>query len=281
MCGEHIVSSVVPTDAAAVEPLANDDVGASSTEDSSPTACRRPSVGGRTGFDARELQHELRNALTAAAGYAQWLDRRSTSWTDERERRALGAIRQGIERACHLLQDDWGHKHGPHLELRQLVAEAVSQVPPLRIGDVVIRVLAEEPLVGRWDSEQIVEVLVNLLDNAVKYSPPDTPIVIEIAREADQARITVRDRGIGIDAEDLNAIFDGHRTELARTVAEGSGIGLRLCRRLVHAEGGQIGVTSLPGSGSAFWVTLPLGEGSLTPTSERPGGCEDQIGPLS
>jgi signal transduction histidine kinase len=224
-------------------------------------AHRNASSGGPTGFDDRELRHELRNALTAAAGYAQWLERRSTSWTDERERRALEAIRQGIERAWHLLEDDWGHKHGPHLELRQLVAEAVSQVPPLRIGDVVVRILAEEPLVGRWDSEQIVEVLANLLDNAVKYSPPGTPIVIEIAREADQARITVRDRGIGIDDKDLNAIFEGHRTELARAVAEGSGIGLRLCHRLVHAEGGRIGVTSHPGNGSAFWMTLPLAAG--------------------
>jgi signal transduction histidine kinase len=266
VCGEQIVSSVIQTDDAAAEPLAIDDSGAVSTEDRSASSGRRPSAGGPTGFDARELRHELRNSLTAAAGYAQWLERRSTSWTDERERRALEAIGQGIGRAWHLLEDDWGHKHGPHLELRQLVAEAVSQVPPSRLADVVVRILAEEPLVGGWDSEQIVEVLVNLLDNAVKYSPPGTPIVIEIAREADQARITVRDRGIGIDDKDLAAIFDGHRTDLARTVAEGSGIGLRLCHRLVHAEGGRIGVTSHPGSGSAFWVTLPLATESMTAT---------------
>jgi signal transduction histidine kinase len=266
VCDVQIVSSVIQTDDAAVETLANADGRVVSTQDRSATAGQRPSAGGLTGFDARELRHELRNALTAAAGYAQWLGRRSTSWADERERRALEAIRQGIERAWHLLQDDWGHTHGPHLELRQLVAEAVSQGPPLRIGDVVIRILAEEPLVGRWDSEQIVEVLVNLLDNAVKYSPPGTPIVVEIGREADRARITVRDRGIGIDDKDVAVIFDGHRTELARTVAEGSGIGLRLSRRLVHAEGGRIGVTSQPGSGSAFWGTLPLATESTTAT---------------
>jgi K+-sensing histidine kinase KdpD len=70
--------------------------------------------------------------------------------------------------------------------------------------------------------------------------------------------VVVRDQGIGIETHDLDAIFAGYRTELARLVSSGSGVGLGLSRRLVEAEGGQLGVSSRPGRGSAFWVDLPI-----------------------
>jgi signal transduction histidine kinase len=219
----------------------------------------------------QELRHELRNALTAALGYAAWLRRRSSRWTDQRDRHALEVVHSGLRLASRLVQENHAAETRTHSDLRQVAAIAVSQVPPPRLGDVVVNCLTELPLVGRWDQERLVQVLNNLLGNAVKYSPGGTPIVVEIARLGDRGRILVRDRGIGIEAQDLDVIFEGHRTELGRLVSSGSGIGLGLSRRLVEAEGGQLGVSSSPGSGSAFWVDLPL-----TPPSGLPSARSRQ-----
>jgi signal transduction histidine kinase len=186
------------------------------------------------------------------------LRRRSSRWTDQRDRHALEVVHSGLRLASRLVQENHAAETRTHSDLRQVAAIAVSQVPPPRLGDVVVNCLTELPLVGRWDQERLVQVLINLLGNAVKYSPGGTPIVVEIARLGDRGRILVRDRGIGIEAQDLDVIFEGHRTELGRLVSSGSGIGLGLSRRLVEAEGGQLGVSSSPGSGSAFWVDLPL-----------------------
>lgn len=209
-------------------------------------------------LDFTELRHELRNALMTASGYAQRLQQRSETWADEDDRRALDALRDSLRHACHLLKDDEGSQPVRSLEPRQIVAEAFPQVPVSRITDVVTRIGTEQPLVGCWNHDRIVQILANLLGKAGKYLQPGTPIVIEITCEADQARITIQDCGIGIDAEDLDTIFGGHRTETAGIVAEDSGLGLQIRRRLVQAEGRQMGATSQPGVGSSFWGTLPL-----------------------
>jgi light-regulated signal transduction histidine kinase (bacteriophytochrome) len=206
----------------------------------------------------QELRHELRNALTAAIGYTALLRRRSALWTNPRDRRAVEAVHVSLRHASRLVQDGPDAELRESCSLRQLAAGAVTQVPPLRADDIVFNILTEDPLVGRWNAERIVQVLINLLDNAVKYSPAGTPIVVEIEQRSNWGRLVVRDQGIGIEAEDLDAIFQGHRTELARLVSSGSGIGLGLSRRLIEAEGGQLGVSSQAGVGSEFWLDLPL-----------------------
>jgi two-component system, OmpR family, sensor histidine kinase MprB len=117
-------------------------------------------------------------------------------------------------------------------------------------------------MIGCGHPEQIVQVLANLLDNAIKYSLPGTPIEVETCRIRDGARdwalITVRDHGIGIDREATEVVFSGYRTAAACRTAPGSGLGLELSRRLVEAEGGQLWVTGMPGCGSTFYARLPL-----------------------
>jgi signal transduction histidine kinase len=218
----------------------------------------QPTETGSAQFADQELRHELRNALTAAIGYSAWLRRRSSQWADQRDRRAFEVIDSSLRLASRLVQDVRAAEPRERRDLRLVVAEAVSHVPPLRFGDVVVTILTEEPLVGEWDPERIMQTFINVLGNAVKYSPDGTPIVVEIARHGDRARVAVRDQGIGIEAKDVEAIFGGYRTELARLIGPGSGIGLGLSRRLIEAEGGLLGVSSRPGVGSEFWVELPL-----------------------
>ncbi len=206
----------------------------------------------------QELRHELRNALTAAIGYTSWLRRRSALWTNQRDRRALEAVQVSLRHASRLIQEKPVGESRACCSLRRLAALAVQHVPPLRIDDVVFNLLTRDPLVGRWNAERIVQVLINVLDNAVKYSPAGTPIVVEIARHSNWGRLIIRDQGIGIEPSDLEAIFEGRRTELAQLVSSGSGIGLGLSRRLIEAEGGHLGVSSKGGIGSEFWLELPL-----------------------
>lgn len=214
------------------------------------------------GLADRELRHELRNALAAAVGYASWLRQRADGWESERDRHALDVIQASLRRACRLLWPAIEQEKRPesreHPDLRGLVVVAVSQVPPQRFGDIVVRILTADPLAGDWDDEQITQVLINLLGNAVKYSPCGSPIVVELGRCGDRARVVVRDQGIGIAQQDRDAIFKGHRSQRAREVSEGSGIGLRLSRRLIEAHGGELGVVDQQDAGSAFWFELPL-----------------------
>jgi signal transduction histidine kinase len=214
--------------------------------------------------DLHELRHEVGNALTVASAYAQRLLRRLPAGADAGDREALQAIREGIERAMHLLDRaeaaSAARAPAPNgSDLRVLVARARLEAPIQRREDVKVEVLDSGPLAGDWDDERVVQVIVNLLLNAAKYSAPGTAVGVEVGRFGPVAHVVVRDKGIGIAAGDQEVIFNGYRTDAARRVAPGSGIGLRVSRRLAEEQGGRLWVTSAPGAGSAFFFALPLG----------------------
>jgi len=116
------------------------------------------------------------------------------------------------------------------------------------------------PLLIEADAARLTQVLGNLLDNASKYSPPDTEIHVSVHDEQSELLIRVKDRGVGIAASHLDRVFDMFaQTDGARALRSGGlGIGLALARRLVHMHGGTITVSSQgPGRGSEFVVRLP------------------------
>jgi signal transduction histidine kinase len=114
-----------------------------------------------------------------------------------------------------------------------------------------------------FDSPRIEQVLSNLLENAARYSPPDTPITVEVSRNAARVRISVRDRGPGVAPSEQARIFERFVRGAAAKAAGGLGIGLYLCRVIVERHGGTIGVDSTPAAGAAagacFWFELPFG----------------------
>ncbi len=236
-----------------------------------PAALRSTATQGQTVAPAaalvaeelRELCHEVGNALTTASGYAQFLLRRLPAWADERDRRALQGIVDSVDRACRLVhgRPPGGAASRPVQDLAALLERVSSEVPPGRWPDLRVRCV-DGPLLGRWDPERLEQVLVNLIANAAKYSPPGTPIEIEASRLEHRgwARVVVRDHGIGIEEGALEAIFAGRRTARARKTAPVSGVGLRLSRRLVEAEGGLLWAMNVPGGGSALYLELPLDE---------------------
>jgi two-component system sensor histidine kinase KdpD len=101
------------------------------------------------------------------------------------------------------------------------------------------------------------QALVNILDNALKYSPPDALIEINVAQTQHTVNIEVCDRGMGIPTEDLERVFDKfYRVQRPESVS-GTGLGLAICKGIIEAHGGSIRAENRPGGGTIFRLTLP------------------------
>lgn len=141
---------------------------------------------------------------------------------------------------------------GSVLELYEIVAEEKQ---------LSLTMAAPEGLTIEADRVRIQQVLANLLDNAVKYTPAGGRVELKVAPEGNEAVITVRDTGPGIPAEDLPRIWDRlYRGDKSRN-EKGLGLGLSLVKAVVHAHGGTADVSSQPGAGAVFTVRLPRRQG--------------------
>jgi signal transduction histidine kinase len=147
------------------------------------------------------------------------------------------------------------------VELEPLVLEALEAGARRAQGTgVTVRADALEPAAVLGDAGALRRALGNLVDNAVKYTPAGGKVELSLLAGQGQARIVVRDTGIGIDSADAARIFDPFvRLDAARSRdAGGAGLGLALVRAIVDAHGGAISVDSAPGAGSRFTISLPL-----------------------
>ena len=113
-------------------------------------------------------------------------------------------------------------------------------------------------LVALADPDRLRQVLLDLIENAHKYSPDGTPVTVRLAQAEAMAVVEVVDQGIGIPPEDLPKVFDRFHRAANATVSSGSGLGLSIVQLLVEAMGGTVEVTSQLGQGSTFSVRLPL-----------------------
>ena len=134
-----------------------------------------------------------------------------------------------------------------------------AEIAQLQSGRVINLHVPAGAVLGSGDSVKLERVVANLLSNAAKFSEPDTPIDLELRAEGDIVELAVEDRGIGIEADDAEHIFDRfHQLEAGSTrSAGGFGIGLSLARHFVEAHGGTISLSSIPGEGSRFTVRVP------------------------
>jgi len=113
---------------------------------------------------------------------------------------------------------------------------------------------------AEFDPERIEQVLVNLIDNAIKFADPESKIRIDAEEDHHDVTVSVKDHGIGIPAENLETIFDKFSTVPSSGrdgKAEGTGLGLAICRAIVEAHGGRIWAESVKGVSSTFFFTLP------------------------
>ncbi len=141
------------------------------------------------------------------------------------------------------------------LDLVELARQAVAEARQQASGLIEVTVTGVEALPGRWDRDRLMQVIANLLSNAVQFGEMQ-PVVVTTARTGDLARISVRDRGIGIAPADHGRIFE-RCVRLSRG-SGGMGLGLWIARELCEAMGGAVIVDSEVGRGSTFTVTLPV-----------------------
>jgi PAS domain S-box-containing protein len=142
-------------------------------------------------------------------------------------------------------------------DLAAAVREVVDTFAELARGaGVVLEVLAPDPVIGSWDRLRVDQIVQNLVANAIKYAP-DAPVTITVDRQAEIPTITVRDRGPGIPPGDLERIFEPYERGEPGPHRGGLGLGLYVVRLNAAAHGGEVRVTSTPGDGAQFVVTLP------------------------
>lgn len=215
-----------------------------------------------------DASHELRTPLTLVQGYLQSTLRRGSNLT-EPQREALEVASSEAERTIHLLQDlldlaraDSGYLHF-QLEsfvLDDLVVEVVGMAEQFSDHSISIEA-GTQPIEVRADPNRLRQVLINLIDNAMKYSDPGTPITLRIERTVETVLIQVHDRGYGIPLQQQTRIFERfYRVDEARSRSTGgSGLGLAIVKTLVEGMDGSVTVRSKLGEGSIFTVILPSG----------------------
>lgn len=224
------------------------------------------------------LAHELRNPLAPMRTAVALLNRAGPA--EPALERALTVIDRQVVHMSRLVDDlldvsrlsrgELRLQRGP-TRLDAVIESALEQTQPI-IAQQRQHIRLEglqEPIEIEADAVRLTQVVGNLLNNAAKYSPPDTEILLTVSREGDEVVIAVRDRGVGIPAEQLQRVFDLFaQTDSARALSRGGlGIGLALARQLVVLHGGTITASSPgPGLGSEFVVRLP----GLPPLTQPP-----------
>lgn len=218
------------------------------------------------------VSHELRTPLTIVQGYLQSIQRRSDNLT-EIQREALDISISEARLTIRLLQDllclaraDDGYLpyHLENLILNDVAAEVVKMAD--RFNDREIRLEAEAEIISVYaDPDRLQQVLVNLVENAVKYSHPSTPVVVKLEQTETEAIAHVCDRGPGIPLQQQARIFERfYRLDESRNRAiGGSGLGLSLVKTFTEGMGGTVAVISCAGEGSTFTIRLPATTQSL------------------
>jgi two-component system sensor histidine kinase KdpD len=213
------------------------------------------------------ISHDLRTPLVSITGALSSLQEDDIELDEATRRSLVENAREEAERLNRLV--------GNLLDMTRIEAGALKVASePCDVQDVIGAAL--EPLDDRLRSRSLTidvpldlplvpmdfvmmaQVLVNLLDNALKYSPADAPIEVWTRVDGSEARIQVADRGVGIPPDDLERVFDKfYRVQHPGHVI-GTGLGLSICRGIVEAHGGRIWANNREGGGTIVTITLPL-----------------------
>lgn len=213
------------------------------------------------------VTHDLRSPLTAILLATRSLLRREETRPFSSTIERIERSGRRIESITHLLLDCTRARLGTGIpvvrgpvDLRALCHEVVEEVRLSAPG----RILQEDytgELRGQWDGARVAQVLSNLLQNALKYSPPDTPIWLQAAAQGESVRVEVHNLGAPIPRELLPRLFDPFQAgpQTKETVKASLGLGLYIVREIVRAHGGTITVRSEADTGTRFCFTLPRG----------------------
>ncbi|MHC1698218.1 MAG: two-component system histidine kinase PnpS [Geobacteraceae bacterium] len=216
------------------------------------------------------VSHELRTPVSVIKGYAETILSEGQNLPPEKLVQFIEVIHSHAERLAHLISD--------LLTLSRIESGAIPLEPvPVSILSAVNRVthLLEQKALSKQvsltktdalatlpdiqaDPDKLEQILINLLDNAIKFTPAGGTVTVDAADLGDRVRIDVKDSGIGIPSKDIPRIFERfYRVDTARSrELGGTGLGLSIVKHIVQAHGGSVAVESTPGAGSIFSFTL-------------------------
>ena len=212
-----------------------------------------------------DVSHELRTPLTVIKGnvdlmrHMKKLDEESLSSIDQE----AGRLTRLVGGLLLLTQAESGKLtlNKQPVELDTLLLEVFQEMHILASNKVRLKIADIDQIQIKGDRDRLKQVLLNLVANAIQYTPQGGDVMVGLARIGDQARIIVRDTGPGISSEDLPYIFDRfYRAEKSRTRSSspGFGLGLSIAKWIVENHGGTINVESKEGKGTTFAIWLPL-----------------------
>lgn len=212
------------------------------------------------------MSHELRTPLTVIRGGIDYLNRTIEL---EGSRDYLEIIDKNLERLINLVSDlfdftkleakkaDWSFERE---NLSVLIQEVTEIIRPLA-NEKRIELTYENPgdIIMEFDLERIEQVLVNLIENAIKFSGSGTQIRTSVRQDPESVTVSIKDQGIGIPKKSIETIFDKFSTVPSGRDGkiQGTGLGLAICKAIVEAHGGKIWAESITGVSSTFHFTLP------------------------
>ena len=219
------------------------------------------------------ISHELRTPLASIMGALTSLDEDENA--PESEMSMDHATRVELIKSAASQTNQLNHLVGNLLDMTRLQSGSVRlNRSPVDIQDIIGAILnqMEDRLRDRQidvdiseglpmvslDAVLIGQALVNLLDNAAKFSPPGTPILIKASQTESELRLSVQDKGPGVVAEELERIFDKFYQGSSATGSGGTGLGLSICRGIIEAHGGRIWAVNISGGGFLVIISIPI-----------------------
>lgn len=214
------------------------------------------------------ITHELLTPLTSIKGFVELLNDEAIGTINEEQKKSLGIIHRNSERLIHLIKellaasylekDKLGLQFGL-VSINDILSKCILDMQPLAKEKQISLFKDAIPLPRIWgDEERLTQVIINLLANAIKFTPPDGKITVISRDLKEQVKISIRDTGIGIPGDRLSRIFDRFYQIDSSTKRKygGTGIGLSICKNVIEKHYGSIWAES-DGNGSTFHILLP------------------------
>jgi heavy metal sensor kinase len=213
-----------------------------------------------------DASHELRTPLTVLRGELESLVRRASTAPDDRDR--LGSLLEEVERLTKIVERlfalsrlDAGEAQSEwvSVDLAELASTTADQMTLLAEDKrITLSCEAAQPAAVEGDRARLKQVVVNLLDNAIQYTPEGGAVHLKVNASNGHAVLEIADTGVGIPADAVPRVFDRFfRVDQTRSREGGAGLGLAIVKSICHAHGGTVEVESAVGRGSRFRVRLP------------------------
>lgn len=219
--------------------------------------------------------HELKTPLTSLKASLQLLERIKTNPTAllpkliDQSNRSMEKITELVEELLNVTRINEGKVilNKKKFDLAHLVEECCSHVLHLGTHELVVEGESNREITA--DENRIQQVIINFINNAIKYAPQSRQIFLSVEKVTDSVKVSVRDLGPGIPADKLPYLFERYyRVDPKGVQASGLGLGLYISADIIERHGGKIGVESTEGQGSTFWFTLPDDDKSPDKASE-------------